>query len=73
MKKAECEKALRSLCQDWAKERAKDELDDPSFFQFEEWLRQNGYSQYLDFRATPSARYWAEIWFAEELGQLWRY
>ncbi len=73
MKKDECEKAIRARCHDWAQGLSEDEMKDPSFSAFKQWLSDKGFSNYLDFRATPTADYVAELWVAEELKQLWRY
>ena len=74
--KAESEQAIRSLCWDWAKARGlplpPDGAFHYSFGDFKSWLGENGYSHYLNFRATPSADYVAELWFDQEFKQSWR-
>jgi hypothetical protein len=63
MKKAECEKAIRHLCHQWAKGLSDAELEHPSFSAFKTWLSQNHYSLYLDFPSTAGSDYDAERWF----------
>lgn len=72
MKKAECETAIRHLCHEWARGLSEAELVHPSYSWFKSWLSDNHYSQYLDFRAVPSADYVAEMWFDQEFKQTWR-
>ena len=72
MKKADCEKALRALCHQWARDLSKNQLKHPSFFDFKTWLRQNGYFHYLDFQSTAGAEYDAEMWFDQEFKRTWR-
>jgi len=70
MKKAECEKAIRSLCHQWA--AANPPGDHPSFHAFKSWLEKNGRGQILKFRAVMGSDYVAEMWFDQELKQTWR-
>jgi len=74
MKKADCERAIRHLCHEWAEttKRAAGELDHPSFSAFKSWLSSSGYGHYLNFRSTAGAEYDAELWFDQELKQSWR-
>ena len=75
MKKAEAEKIIRHLCHEWASDRGipipSTHPNQASFSAFTTWLGEKGYSRYLDFRSTMSARYDAERWFDEEFGQTW--
>lgn len=73
-KKAECEAAVRRLCHDWAKEKGFTISSDihPSFIEFKNWLGSNGYAHYLNFRSVAGADFDAEIWFDQELKQMWR-
>ncbi|MDP1628358.1 hypothetical protein [Parvibaculum sp.] len=73
-KKADCEKAIRSLCHEWAKETGFQISSgvQPHFSDFKTWLRSNGHARYLNFRSTIGASDNAEIWFDEELKQTWR-
>jgi hypothetical protein len=74
LKKAECEQAIRRLCHEWAKVLGivpSSELQ-LSFSQFKSWLRENGYSHYLDFRSVMGPEADAEMWFDQELKQAWR-
>ena len=74
MKRAECEKAIRSLCHRWSKavDLSAVELAHPSFSAFKAWLREKSYSHYLDFRSVQGAEADAEMWFTEEFKQKWR-
>lgn len=72
MKKAECEKAIRSLSTKWFATLPEDEKEHPGFGSFCRWLHENGYGSYLDFRSTMGPSYDAESWFDDELGQSWR-
>jgi hypothetical protein len=69
-KKAECEKAIRSLCHVWAKDNPPG--DHPSFSAFKRWLHAKGYGHYLNFRAVGGAEFIAEMWFDQEFKQTWR-
>jgi hypothetical protein len=44
----------------------------PSFIDFKSWLRENGYSHYLNFRSVMGPEEDAERWFDQEFGQMWR-
>lgn len=74
MKRAECEKAIRSLVHEWAKARGIPipPVEQPSFSDFKSWLNQNGYSHYLNFRSVMGPEEDAERWFDQELRQTWR-
>lgn len=74
MKKAECEKAIRNLCHEWAKtpEFTETRSDCPSFSKFKSWLTIKGYDHYLNFRSVMGADYDAELWFDQEFKQTWR-
>lgn len=72
MKKAEAEKAIRSLSTQWFHTLPEREQEHPSFGSFKGWLRANGYGHYLDFRTTEGADNAAEWWFDHELKQTWR-
>ena len=74
MKKDECEKAIRHLCGEWARDAALThaELEHPSFSAFKAWLSEKGYSRYLDFRSVAGSDYDAELWFDQEFKQTWR-
>jgi hypothetical protein len=69
MKKEECEAAIRALCHQWKQELSAAQLEHPSFSAFKEWVRQKGYSGYLDFRSTVGADFDAELWFDQEFKQ----
>ena len=73
MKKPESESLIRSLDHDWATEvgfsRESGEL--PSYRDFRAWLLEMR-PDALRFRSTMGADYDAEMWFDEELGQMWR-
>ncbi len=73
MKKAECERAIRDLCHEWAALRGVriEAGDHPNFYDFLKWMRGN-YPIYLKFRSTISVEYDAELWFDRELKQTWR-
>ena len=49
MKKAEAEKAIRSLSSKWFQTLSETEQDHPSLGSFKSWLRANGYGHYLEF------------------------
>ena len=70
IKKAEAEAAVRGLIHDWASETSVG--DHPSFSAFVTWLRAAGYGRYLDFRSTMGPAEDAELWFDQELRQMWR-
>ncbi|MCA0045601.1 hypothetical protein LB577_01305 [Mesorhizobium sp. B283B1A] len=72
MKKADAEKAIRSLSTQWANTLSDKEREHPSFSTFKTWLSANRYGGYLDFRSVMGPDYDAEAWFDEELGQMWR-
>jgi len=72
MKKADSEKAIRSLSTQWANTLSDEDREHPSFSSFKAWLSTNGYGGYMDFRSTMGPDYDAEAWFDEELGQMWR-
>ncbi|MDG4874163.1 hypothetical protein P9273_03500 [Mesorhizobium sp. WSM4935] len=74
MKKDEAEKAIRYLCHEWAKDRGLTitATDEPSFSDFKSWLREKGYSGYLEFRSTMGPLEDAERWFDQEFKQTWR-
>lgn len=71
--KDECEKAIRRLCRDWRDVRGLKPEDYHSFSDFKSWLIENHYSHYLNFRSKIGADFEAEMWFADELNQTWRY
>ena len=73
MKKADAEGIIRSLVHDWASETGFRIGSDqhPSFYDFWSWLDGRA-PQAKSFRAVGGAEYIAELWFDEELGQLWR-
>jgi len=74
MKKEECEKAIRYLCTQWARERSipHQPVDQPSFADFKSWLASKGYSHYLNFRSVRGPDSDAEDWFDQEFKQAWR-
>ena len=74
-KKDECETAIRSLCQDWARELGFIPSSDyhARFSSFVTWLNQKGSSQYLNFRSSMGPLYDAELWFDQEMKQTWRH
>jgi hypothetical protein len=72
LKKSECEKAIRALCGQWARNLSPTELEHPSFSVFKSWLAQNHYAHYLDFRSVRGPDEDAEQWFDEEFKQTWR-
>jgi len=71
MKKDECERVVRFLCHKWREARAASgaQSDHRSFTDFMSWLRQNGYSPYLDFQSDRGARADVEMWFDDEFRQ----
>ena len=73
-KKDECEKEIRHLCHEWAKEKGfvPSPDFDPGFYSFKSWLAEKHYSHYLRFRSTAGPDYDAEMWFDEEMKQTWR-
>lgn len=72
MKKAEAEKAIRSLCHTWFRTLSEKEQEHPSFGSFKRWMRAGGYGHYFNFRSTEGADEAAEWWFDQELKQTWR-
>jgi hypothetical protein len=74
MKKAQCEKAIRNLCHKWAEDRGihSPPSDQPSYSDFKSWVRENGFSRFLEFRSVAGADYDAEMWFDQEFEQTWR-
>jgi len=72
MKKADCEQPIKSRAIQWRATLTGAEHEHPSFYAFKDWLRQNDYGGYLNFRSRVGADYDAEIWFDQALGQLWR-
>lgn len=73
-KKSDCESAIRQLCWEWAKVRDMPSRPNfqPSFSEFKSWLRESGYSRYLNFRSAVGPEEDAERWFDQEFGQTWR-
>ena len=71
-KKAECEMAIRQLVHTWAGTKAQPPGWHPSFGEFKDWLRAQGYGHYLEFRSVMPANDVAEQWFDQELKQTWR-
>jgi hypothetical protein len=75
IKKAEAEKAIRSLACRWFRQ-AHPGIDPstmiPSFADFATWVRRNGHGHYFEFRSTMGPREDAELWFDQELKQTWR-
>lgn len=72
MKKAESEKVIRSLSTQWFATLPPEDKEHPSFGVFCNWVRANGYGDYLDFRSRMGPSNDAESWFDNELGQSWR-
>lgn len=70
MTKEECEKAVRYLCHEWARETGADQQN-PSFTDFMAWLRRH-HPQHLNFRSTGGAAGAIERWFNLEFRQGWR-
>lgn len=72
--KADCEKAIRALCHEWAAEIGIPipSVDQPSFLKFKSWVEERGYGHYLKFQSVRGAHNDAEQWFDEEFGQTWR-
>lgn len=70
IKKNEAETAIRSLINDWASEAPIG--DHPSFSAFVTWLKAGGHGHYLNFRSVMGPAEDAELWFDQELGQMWR-
>ncbi|WP_428412326.1 hypothetical protein [Pararhizobium sp.] len=52
MKKADAERAIRSLSKKWFQTLPESEREHPSFGSFTTWLRTNNYGHFLDFRST---------------------
>lgn len=72
MKKIDAEKAIRSLCHEWAKIRSMNvNNSEPNFYEFLSWL-ENNYSSHLKFRTSVSVSDDIERWFDQELKQTWR-
>jgi hypothetical protein len=75
MKKGEAEAAMPTLCQKWATETKEPWPPDSqyhySFGTFWTWLQSN-HHPYTQFRAEPTARYVAEMWFDKITRQVWR-
>ena len=44
----------------------------PSFVDFKSWLRESGYSHYVNFRSVMGPEEDAERWFDQEFGQTCR-
>lgn len=72
MKKAEAEKAIRSLTSKWPGRPPADRKSEANFLDFYEWLEMN-HSEYLDFRGVLSVEDTVEMWFAQEFKQTWQY
>lgn len=72
MKKSECEPHIRRLCREWVATLPDTKKEHPSFSSFKEWLRGTDNAQYLYFRSVAGAEFDAEVWFDQELGQMWR-
>jgi hypothetical protein len=74
MKKDESEKAIRHLCHEWGQLRGIEpgSVKQPSFSDFKSWLREKGYSHYLNFRSVMGPEEDAERWFDQEFKQTWR-
>lgn len=72
MKKADCERAIRTLVHQWASTvhpgKDKGQLYDSEFIR---WLEVN-HPELLSFRSTTSVRDRVEDWFAQETKQTWR-
>ncbi|WP_139221185.1 hypothetical protein [Bosea sp. OK403] len=71
---ADAEAHIRRLCKVWADERGIPHAatNPPSFLAFSQWMDEKGYSHVFSFRATIGAKQMAEMWFDQELGQMWR-
>ncbi len=63
---------IRRLCPLWAATQSEDEMKEPRFFQFVQWLKDNGFGSVLTFRSTMGAMEDAERWFDEVFKQGWR-
>lgn len=75
MKKSDAERAIRSLCHQWARETGQPVHTpgfNPSFGAFTAWARTQGYGGYFDFRSAVSPMSDAEYWFDQEFRQTWR-
>ncbi len=72
MKKDVAEPAIRSLAARWFDTLPEDKREHPSWYAFRNWLSDNHYSHYLNFRSRMGADYDAEAWFDDELRQNWR-
>jgi hypothetical protein len=72
MKKDEAERAIRYLVTKWYDQNREREGDEPSFGAFMDWLRDH-HGSVLRFRTSTDVHDDVERWFAEELGQTWRY
>jgi hypothetical protein len=74
MRKDDCERAIRYLCTEWARERGipRPPVNQPSFSDFKSWLANKGYGQYLNFKSVRGPESDAEDWFDQELKQTWR-
>lgn len=75
MKKGEAEKMIPHLLDKWVAEIKApwppDGLHHCSFGSFWTWM-ENNHRLYTQFRAVPSARYVAEMWFDKLTKQTWR-
>jgi hypothetical protein len=72
VKKPECEKAIRDFCRQWFDQLPMPKPEHPSWSNFKQWLGDNHYSGYLNFRSTRGADADAEMWFNQVLRQTWR-
>jgi hypothetical protein len=74
MKKDEAETQIRYLCHEWARHKnySTDGSVDPSFSEFQNWVRDQGYGSVFDFRARGGPIYYANLWFDDVFKQTWK-
>jgi len=74
VKKSQAESIFRQMFNSWEAEKlsSDDKYTYVSFVEFDNWIRQKGYSHYYDFRSTESSKACVERWFNDRFGQNWR-
>lgn len=75
MKKSEAEPAIRQMMGKWRSEvpQCDKPVQDLSYSDFRRWADANHYGSYFTFRSTMGPEYDAEMWFAREFQQSWKY
>lgn len=74
MTRAEAEQAITHLVHKWRHDSGQTEVPASNlhYSDFRAWLNVAGYGHYLQFRSTMGADHDVELWFDQELGQMWR-